>query len=85
MLMRLFFIQIVVSERKQLSLMSDEKSLSRIFHRRFATKSLRNEVKMINFNNKKKQANFFCNYHYYFSIGNGCADGGISPALLIIT
>ena len=58
MLMRLFFIQIVVSERKQLSLMSDEKSLSRIFHRRFATKSLRNEVKMINFNNKKNKQIF---------------------------
>ena len=58
MLMRLFFIQIVVSDRKQLSLMSDEKSLSRIFHRRFATKSLRNEVSMINFNNKKNKQIF---------------------------
>ena len=38
-----FFTQLFVSERKQTTLMADEKSPARISHRRFATKSLRNE------------------------------------------
>ena len=37
-----FFTQLFVSERKQTTLMADEKSPARISHRRFATKSLRN-------------------------------------------
>ena len=53
-----FFTQLFVSERKQTTLMADEKSPARISHRRFATKSLRNEVKMINFNNKKNKQIF---------------------------
>jgi hypothetical protein len=40
------------------------------------------EKKMINFNNKKNKQIFSA---IIISIGNGCADGGISPALLIIT
>ena len=43
--MRLFFIWLFVSERKQTTLMADEKSPARISHRIFATKSLRNEDK----------------------------------------
>ena len=41
--MRLFFTRRFVSERKQISLIADEKSPARISHRSFATKSLRNE------------------------------------------
>ena len=38
------FTRRFVSERKQISLIADEKSPARISHRSFATKSLRNEV-----------------------------------------
>ena len=43
-----FFTQLFVSERKQTTLMADEKSPARISHRRFATKSLRNEENVKN-------------------------------------
>ena len=43
MLESIFFTRRFVSERKQISLIADEKSPARISHRRFATKSLRNE------------------------------------------
>ncbi len=46
MLMRLFFIWLFVSERKQTTLMADEKSPARISHRLCATKSLRKEEYM---------------------------------------
>ena len=42
-LMRLFFTRLFVSERKQIAMIADEKSPTRISHRSFATKSLRNE------------------------------------------
>ena len=44
MLESIFFTRRFVSERKQISLIADEKSPVRISHRSFATKSLRNEV-----------------------------------------
>ena len=44
MLESIFFTRRFVSERKQISLIADEKSPARISHRSFATKSLRNEV-----------------------------------------
>lgn len=43
MLDSIFFAQLFVSERKQIALIADEKSPTRISHRRFATKSFRNE------------------------------------------
>lgn len=43
MLDSIFFAQLFVSERKQIAMIADEKSPTRISHRRFATKSLRNE------------------------------------------
>ena len=46
--MRLFFTRRFASERKQISLIADEKSPARISHRSFATKSLRNEDSMDN-------------------------------------
>lgn len=46
MLMRLFFIWLFVSERKQTTLMADEKLPARISHRLCATKSLRKEEYM---------------------------------------
>ena len=46
MLMRLFFIWLFVSERKQTTLMADEKSPARISNRLCATKSLRKEEYM---------------------------------------
>ena len=46
MLMRLFFIWLFVSERKQTTLMADEKSPARISHRLCAPKSLRKEEYM---------------------------------------
>ena len=46
MLMRLFFIWLFVSERKQTTLMADEKPPARISHRLCATKSLRKEEYM---------------------------------------
>ena len=46
MLMRLFFIWLFVSERKQTTLMADEKWPARISHRLCATKSLRKEEYM---------------------------------------
>ena len=54
----IFFTRLFVSERKQIAMIADEKSPARISHRNFATKSLRNEVKMINFNNKKNKQIF---------------------------
>ena len=42
------FTRRFVSERKQISLIADEKSLARISHRIFATKSLRNGGKCEN-------------------------------------
>ena len=52
MLMRLFFIRRFVSERKQISLMADEKSPLRISHRHFAIKSFKKwgEYEKGNFN-----------------------------------
>ena len=44
--MRLFFIWLFVSERKQTTMMAAEKSPARISHRLCATKSLRNEEYM---------------------------------------
>lgn len=43
MLDSIFFAQLFVSERKQIAMIADEKSPTRISHRSFATKSLRNE------------------------------------------
>lgn len=43
MLDSIFFAQLFVSERKQIAMIADEKSPTRIYHRSFATKSLRNE------------------------------------------
>ena len=39
----IFFTPLFVSERKQIAMIADEKSPTRISHRSFATKSLRNE------------------------------------------
>ncbi|GEM_PF-2926608 len=43
MLMRLFFTQLFVSERKQIAIMAYEKSPTRISHRLLANNSLGNE------------------------------------------
>ena len=48
MLESIFFTRRFVSERKQISLIADEKSPARISHRSFATKSLRNGGKCEN-------------------------------------
>ena len=48
MLDSIFFTRLFVSERKQIAIIADEKSPARISHRRFATKSLRNEENVKN-------------------------------------
>ena len=55
-MMRLFFTRRFVSERKQISMIADEKSPARISHRIYATSCSEKEIIWDRFRLKKMQA-----------------------------
>ena len=77
--MRLFFTQLFVSERKQIAMIADEKSPTRISHRIFATSRSEKEIIMQKVISTKRAPGAIGPYSQAIEINNMVFTSGVIP------